>query len=88
MTAQTSDVYSDNLQSTPSDEIDLRQYILVFIRWWREIFAITLLTGVIAAVVVISLNNMRTPVYNADADLIITRLASNIQLDVVWLPIG
>ena len=81
MTAQTSDVYSDNLQSTPSDEIDLRQYILVFIRWWREIFAITLLTGVIAAVVVISLNNMRTPVYNADADLIITRLASNIQLD-------
>jgi uncharacterized protein involved in exopolysaccharide biosynthesis len=81
MTAQTSDVYSDNLQSAPSDEIDLRQYILVFIRWWREILAITLFAGLIVAVGVILLNNSRTPAYSANADLIITRLASNIEID-------
>lgn len=81
MTAQTTDVYSGNLRPDNSDEIDVRRYLLVLVKWWREILVISILTGAIAGVTLTALNNNKTPVYAANADILIARLMSNIELD-------
>ncbi|MCC6454918.1 MAG: hypothetical protein IT328_08260 [Caldilineaceae bacterium] len=81
MAAQTTEIYPDNVRSDYSDEIDLRRYLLVLLKWWREILLIVILAGVLAGVAVATLNNSRTPLYEASADLIIARLSSNIELD-------
>lgn len=81
MTAQTPDVYSGNLPTDDTDEIDLRRYLLVLARWWREILIISLFAGVIAGTIIFFVNNSRTPMYAATSDLIIARLVSNIELD-------
>ena len=81
MTAQTTDVYSGNLRPESSDEIDLRRYLLVLWRWWREIFAIAIFAGALAGAAILLLNLNKTPEYTASADIVIARLSSNIELD-------
>jgi uncharacterized protein involved in exopolysaccharide biosynthesis len=81
MAAQTPDVYSGNIRPQNSDEIDLRRYLLVLLRWWREIVVISLLAGAITGITIVLLNNSKTPVYAANADILIARLSSNIELD-------
>jgi uncharacterized protein involved in exopolysaccharide biosynthesis len=81
MTAQTSDVYSDNLRPQDSEEIDLRRYILVLLSWWREIVLISILVAAITGFTISLLNYNKTPEYTASTDILIARLLSNIELD-------
>lgn len=64
-----------------NDEIDLRRVVLVLFSWWREMLLIT--TAVIAVVLggVLLLRATQPPTYMAGADLLIARLASDVQLD-------
>src|SRR5688572_24056802 len=81
MTTQTSDVYSEMNRSADSDEIDLRRYLLILLRWWREILAISILAGAIAAIAVMLLNSRQVALYSASADLVLTGMSSVIELD-------
>lgn len=81
MTAQTSDVYGGDIRPDNSDEIDLRRYFLVLLKWWREILVISILAGAITGAALIWINSTKTPTYKASADILIARLLSNIELD-------
>jgi len=81
MTANTSDVYSGNLRPDNSDEIDIRRYLVAVTKWWREILAISILAGVLGGIAIFLLNHIEKSQYSASADIIIARLATNIQLD-------
>ncbi len=65
----------------PEDEIDLRQYVLVLVAWWREIVLIALLTAVAAAALVLLSRFVLPPVYEASATVAIARTQSNISFD-------
>jgi uncharacterized protein involved in exopolysaccharide biosynthesis len=81
MTANTTDVYPGSVSPNNPDEIDIRRYLLVLIKWWREILVITLFAGGITGLVIMLLNNYKTPMYAAAADILVVRLFSNIELD-------
>lgn len=63
------------------DEIDLRQYLDVLIRWWREIVLITVGIAVLAAVAILLLRWILPPAYEASADVAIVRTVSEVQFD-------
>jgi succinoglycan biosynthesis transport protein ExoP len=63
------------------DEIDLRQYLEVLFRWWREIVLITIGSAVLAAIVILTLRTILPPVYVASADVAIARMASDVSFD-------
>ncbi len=65
----------------PEDEIDLRQYVLVLVAWWREIVLIALLTAVVAAALVLLSRFLLSPVYASSATVAIARTQSNISFD-------
>ncbi|MBI3959625.1 MAG: hypothetical protein HY328_12520 [Chloroflexi bacterium] len=65
----------------PEDEIDLRQYVLVLVAWWREIVLIALLTAVAAAALVLLSRFVLPPVYEASATVAIARTQSSINFD-------
>jgi len=65
----------------PEDEIDLRQYVLVLVAWWREIVLIALLTAVAAAALVLLSRFILPPAYEATATVTIARTQSNISFD-------
>lgn len=65
----------------PEDEIDLRQYVLVLVAWWREIVLIAMLTAVVAATLVLLSRFVLPPVYEASATVAIARTQSNINFD-------
>jgi uncharacterized protein involved in exopolysaccharide biosynthesis len=63
------------------DEIDLRQYIDVLIRWWREIVVITLGVAALAAIAILLLRWILPSAFEASADVAIVRTVSEVQLD-------
>lgn len=63
------------------DEIDLRQYIDVLVRWWKEIALITLLTVVVTVVGIFGLRFLSKPTYEAGADVAILRTVSELTFD-------
>ncbi|MBX3012071.1 MAG: hypothetical protein KF832_11220 [Caldilineaceae bacterium] len=63
------------------DEIDLRQYVDVLIRWWREIVVITLGVMVLTAVSILLLRLTLSPQYQASADVAIVRTISDVTFD-------
>ncbi len=65
----------------PDDEIDLRQYLEVLIRWRREIALITVGSAVVAAIAILALRAILPPVYTASADVAIARTASDVSFD-------
>ena len=65
----------------PEDEIDLRQYVLVLVAWWREIVLIALFTAVAAAALVLLSRFVLPPTYAATATVAIARTQSNIIFD-------
>ena len=80
-TANTSDVYSGNVRPEDVDEIDVRRYFLILLKWWREILAISIFAGLIAGLTLSWLNTQKPVIYSADADILIARLLSTIELD-------
>ncbi len=79
MTVQTQEQPRDTWAA--EDEIDLRQYLDVLIRWWREIVAITLGTVVLAAVGIMIMRLVLPPEFEASADVAIVRTVSDVNFD-------
>ena len=79
MTVQTKEQPRDAWAA--EDEIDLRQYLDVLIRWWREIVAITLGAVVLAAVGILLMRLVLPPKYEASADVAIVRTVSDVNFD-------
>jgi capsular polysaccharide biosynthesis protein len=63
------------------DEIDLRQYFLVLVAWWREIVMITILAALIGAAFILIDRNISTPYYRSSATVVISRTKSEIVFD-------
>jgi uncharacterized protein involved in exopolysaccharide biosynthesis len=63
------------------DEIDLRQYLDVLIRWWREIVLITAGVAVLAAVAIWIVEQVLPSTYTASADVAIVRTVSDVSFD-------
>lgn len=81
MTAQIQEPIPTSDRWAGEDEIDLRQYLDVLIRWWREIILITL-SAVILAAAGILLSRLFLPArYEASADVAIVRTVSNVNFD-------
>ncbi len=65
----------------PEDEIDLRQYVLVLVAWWREIALIAIGAAVVAAVAILLLRLVTPPSYVSSATVAIARTQSSITFD-------
>lgn len=63
------------------DVIDLRVYVNVLLRWWKEIFLFGLLLGILAGGALWLLGLLRTPMYAASADVAVVRTVSEVNLD-------
>lgn len=63
------------------DEIDLRKYIDVLIKRWREIVVITLAIIVLTAAAVLGLRLLQAPEYEADAAVAIVRTQTQVTFD-------
>ena len=63
------------------DVLDLGQYVVVLINWWREIILIAILTASLAALALIAYERLTAPAYTASADVVVARLASEVTLD-------
>ncbi|MCL4860215.1 MAG: hypothetical protein KJZ93_12445 [Caldilineaceae bacterium] len=63
------------------DEIDLRQYLDVVIRWWREIVLIAAGVAALAALSILALRLVTPPSYVATASVAIARTVSDVSFD-------
>lgn len=63
------------------DEIDLRKYIDILLKRWREIFFFTVLIVILAAAAVLVLRAMGTPLYKAGANVAIVRTQTDVNFD-------
>ena len=81
MTVQTQERGPAPERWTAEDEIDLRQYLDVLIRWWREIVLITLSAMVLAAVGILLSRLILPAQYEASANVAIVRTVSDVNFD-------
>lgn len=81
MTVQTQERVPPQDGWAAEDEIDLRQYLDVLIRWWREILLITLAAVVLTAVGILLMRLLLPPEYEASADVAIVRTVSDVNFD-------
>ncbi len=81
MSVEPMDVPTPHQQWVAEDEIDLRQYLEVLLRWWREIVGLTLAAVVLAAAGVLVLRQLQTPLYAATASVAIVRTISDVNFD-------
>ncbi|MCB0152538.1 MAG: hypothetical protein KDE01_33385 [Caldilineaceae bacterium] len=63
------------------DEIDLRKYIDILLKRWREILFFTVLIVILAAAAVLALRAMETPMYEAGANVAIVRTQTDVNFD-------
>lgn len=63
------------------DEIDLREYVDVLVKWWREIVLLALAAAIVAALGVVALRLIVPPKYEATATVAIARITSDITFD-------
>ncbi|MEZ4682168.1 MAG: hypothetical protein R2932_48980 [Caldilineaceae bacterium] len=66
---------------TAEDEIDLRQYFDILLRWWREIVGITVFIGILAVLAVLAMRLILPPQYIASAAVAIIRTTSDVNFD-------
>lgn len=81
MTANTTDMYPDDVRSTVDDELDLSVYFFILLKWWKEIVIVAILAGGIAFAGVTYINRTSTPIYSANADILIMRMLTSFDLD-------
>lgn len=82
MTANTTDVYPDDVRASGAgDEIDLRIYFVVLLRWWKEILLVGILFGALAWGGISFLNSSRDPIYSANADILVMRMLTSFDID-------
>jgi uncharacterized protein involved in exopolysaccharide biosynthesis len=63
------------------DEIDLRKYLDILIKRWREILAITIAFVVLAAAAVVALRLLQAPLYEASSSVAIVRTQTEVNFD-------
>lgn len=63
------------------DEIDLRKYIDILLKRWREILFFTVLIVILAAAAVLGLRAMQMPMYEAGANVAIVRTQTDVNFD-------
>lgn len=63
------------------DEIDLRKYIDILLKRWREILFFTILIILLAAAAVFALRAMQIPMYEASANVAIVRTQTDVNFD-------
>ncbi|HAJ34948.1 MAG TPA: hypothetical protein DCL15_04545, partial [Chloroflexi bacterium] len=81
MTVQTSERPTSPDAWEMDDEIDLRKYLDILIKRWREIIVITIAVVVVAAATVLILRFVQAPTYEADANVAIVRTQTQVNLD-------
>lgn len=81
MTVQTQERMPAPDAWAAEDEIDLRQYLDILIRWWREIMLITVAIVALTAIAIITLRSVLPPQYEASADVAIVRTVSDVNFD-------
>lgn len=81
MTVQTQERMPAPDAWVAEDEIDLRQYLDILIRWWREIMLITVVIVALTAIAIITLRSVLPPQYEASADVAIVRTVSDVNFD-------
>lgn len=70
-----------NEQDWESEGISLREYLLIFLSWWREIALITLLSAIVVVSLVLLLRAILPPTYESVATVAIIRSRSDINFD-------
>ena len=63
------------------DEIDLRKYIDILLKRWREILFFTVLIVILAAAAVLALRAVGAPMYEAGANVAIVRTQTDVNFD-------
>lgn len=63
------------------DEIDLRKYLDVLIKRWREILFFTLLVSAVSALGIFAYRLFQTPIYEAQASVAIVRTQTEVNFD-------
>lgn len=63
------------------DEIDLRKYIDILLKRWREILFFTILIVILAAAAVLGLRAVQIPMYEAGANVAIVRTQTDVNFD-------
>lgn len=81
MTVQTQERVQAPDAWAAEDEIDLRKYLDILIRWWREIALITFTTVVLAAIGILAMRFLLPAQYEASADVAIVRTVSDVNFD-------
>lgn len=81
MSVQTSQHQTPTDAWEADDEIDLRKYLDILVKRWREIVMITLATVVLAAAAVLTLRFLQTPMYAADSNVAIVRTQTQVTFD-------
>jgi capsular polysaccharide biosynthesis protein len=81
MSVQTSQHQTPTDAWEADDEIDLRKYINILIKRWREIVIITIAIVVLAAAAVVTLRLLQTPMYEADSNVAIVRTQTEVSFD-------
>lgn len=81
MSADTTQKNSPSDAWEMDDEIDLRKYIDILIKRWREIVLLTVLVVTIATAGVVIVRFTQAPVYQADASVAIVRTQTEVNFD-------
>lgn len=81
MSVQTSQNQTPTDAWEADDEIDLRKYIDILIKRWREIVIITIAFVVLVAAAVLALRFLQAPMYEADANVAIVRTQTQVSFD-------
>lgn len=81
MAVQQSELGERGAPEWADDEIDLRRYLNVIARWWREVLLCMLVGALLAGGAVLALRRLGSPQYEAASNVVIARIVSEVTLD-------
>jgi uncharacterized protein involved in exopolysaccharide biosynthesis len=81
MSVQTSQHQTPTDAWEADDEIDLRKYLDILVKRWREIVIVTLAVVLLAVAAVLTLRFVETPMYEADSNVAIVRTQTQVTFD-------
>ena len=84
-TQEQATINQNRPQPEYDDEIDLRVYLDILIRWWREIALITVLSALFAGGAIFALRQTQQSQYEATATAVIARVSSDVNFDERFL---
>lgn len=81
MSVNTTENYPGSIRPVHEDELDLRLYLGILLHWWREILLLTLLFPILVFALATWFSRDEVPLYTAEAQVVIARITSTIELD-------